>query len=408
VCRIKPRILDCRRCYSFIKQGFQELGRKGCGVNFETASVEDNKAEQYLTFNQSFMKTFASFAFAGMLALLSISANAAVWRVNNNPVVNANFNSITSALSSSSVAINDTVYVEGSAQNYGPLTVNKNVVLIGAGYFLTDNDSTQAFDQSSVVTSMSIAAAGARIFGFQINGSVTFSANDIVFERNRVNQTGSSATAINISSSRNNLTIRNNWIQRPITSSCCNAGWAIDVSTGSTNVYIIGNIIKAGTKANSSSWEPSQAGAIRMASNATAVLTNNVILGHMTLFNAIFNNNIQLNGTYSPTNMIQVAHNLGQSTQFGTSNGNLSNVNMATVFTYGPGGEDVDNHYQLLAGSPALGAGVSGVDAGAFGGDFPYYLSGIPAIPAVFEATIPTIVTTASGLNINTKIKAHD
>lgn len=354
------------------------------------------------------MKTLVSTCFAAALVLLTSASFATVWRVNNNPVVNANFNSISSALSSSSVAINDTVYVEGSAQNYGSLTVNKNVVLIGAGYFLTDNDTTQAFAQSSVVTSMSITAAGARIFGFQINGQVSFGANDIVFERNRINQTSTGGNAISISSSRNNITIRNNWIQRPITSNCCNGGWAIDMSTGSTNIYIIGNIIKAGIKANSGTWNPSSTGAINMASNATAVLTNNVILGHMNLFNAIFNNNIQLNGTYSSTNMIQVAHNLGQSTQFGTSNGNLSNVNMATVFTYGPGGEDVDNHYQLLAGSPALGAGVSGVDAGAFGGDFPYYLSGIPAIPAVFEATIPTIVTTASGLNINTKIKAHD
>lgn len=354
------------------------------------------------------MKTlFLPFA-AVALTLLSTSSFATVWRVNNNPVVNANFSTISAALSSSSVLANDTIYVEGSAQNYGSLTVNKNVVLIGTGYFLTDNDTTQAFNQPTIVTSITISTAGARVFGFQINGQVSINANDVVFERNRVNQTSTSGTAIIVQSNRNNINIRSNWIQRPITSSCCGGGWALDISTGATNIFVIGNILKAGTKANSNTWDQVSAGAIRMASNATAVFENNVVLGHMTLFNAIFNNNIQLNGTYSPTNMVLVSHNIGQSTQFGTSNNNQTNVNMSTVFTYGPGGEDVDNHYRLTTGSPAIGAGTSGVDIGAFGGSSPYYLSGMPAIPAVFSTTIPTVVTTASGLDINAKIKAHD
>jgi hypothetical protein len=354
------------------------------------------------------MKTLVSTCLAAALVLLSSTTFATVWRVNNNPVVNANFSTIATALSSGLVLINDTIYVEGSAQNYGALTVNKNVVLIGTGYFLTDNDTTQAFAQPTIVTSMTISIAGARIFGFQINGQVSINANDVIFERNRINQTSTSGNALIVQSSRNNINIRNNWIQRPITSSCCNSGWALDISTSATNIFVIGNIIKAGTKANSNSWDQNSTGAIRMANNATAVFANNVVLGHMTLFNAIFNDNIQLNGTYSPTNMVLVSHNIGHSTQFGTSNGNQTNVNMSTVFTYGPSGEDVDNHYRLSATSPALGAGTSGIDVGAFGGDYPYYLSGLPAIPAVFSTTIPTVVTTATGLDINAKIKAHD
>lgn len=418
MCRIKPRILDCRRGYSFIKQGFQELGRKGCGVNFETASVEDNKAEQYLTFNQSFMKTFASFAFAGMLALLSISANAAVWRVNNNPVVDADFNAISTAISTA--AVGDTIYLEGSVTSYGAMSVTKQLTIIGTGYFITENDSTQAFQSPSLLSSVTISSAanGTVLTGLQVQASFSSSsggliriqANDVTIDRcylyNTVSQ-GDRGTVVYIEPSKNNVTIKRSFIYRDNGNVCCSDPRInIDVQSGSTNIYILNNIIKNGMKGLNITNYTSRA--IRLANNATAVIQGNVINGVVEVYNSIYNNNIHIAGNYSELNMIQVAHNIGNATQYGTANGNQSSVDMSTVFEYGPSGENVDNHYMLKAGSPALGAGVSGIDAGAFGGDEPYYLSGIPAIPAVFEATIPTIVTTTSGLNINTKIKAHD
>ena len=53
---------------------------------------------------------------------------------------------------------------------------------------------------------------------------------------------------------------------------------------------------------------------------------------------------------------------------------------MATVFVDYSGtlGKSDDAKWKLKAGSPAIGAGVSGVDCGVFGGVTPYVLSGVP------------------------------
>jgi hypothetical protein len=55
-----------------------------------------------------------------------------------------------------------------------------------------------------------------------------------------------------------------------------------------------------------------------------------------------------------------------------------------------------DAQYQLKVGSPALGGGVQigaqKPDCGAFGGNDPYKLSGIPGIPTIYSLTVPSSV----------------
>jgi hypothetical protein len=69
----------------------------------------------------------------------------------------------------------------------------------------------------------------------------------------------------------------------------------------------------------------------------------------------------------------------------------------------------IDNGYILASGSPATAAGVNGGDCGAFGtgtGGQPYILSGMPEIPAIFEATVPSYGT--SSLQVNIKATTHN
>jgi len=81
---------------------------------------------------------------------------------------------------------------------------------------------------------------------------------------------------------------------------------------------------------------------------------------------------------------------------------------MTTVFVdlNGTLGYSDDERYKLKAGSPAIGAGVSGVDCGAFGGVTPYVLSGLPPFPRIYEATIPGTAYSDKGLSCTIKIKA--
>ena len=100
-------------------------------------------------------------------------------------------------------------------------------------------------------------------------------------------------------------------------------------------------------------------------------------------------------------------NNIGNSTQFGTANGNQENVDMATVFVDPTSGTDSD--YQLIPGtSPALGAGIAGEDCGIYGGSFPYHISLLPAIPAIWEVTLNNYGSDVVPINVNIKAKAHN
>lgn len=381
----------------------------------------------YSLLNQFFaMKTLYSIALVGFMALCSTSALATVWRVNNNstsPATSTDFTSVTTALNSASVQNGDTLYVEGSPASYGSITINKRVTIIGTGYFLTDNDTTQANTQRSRFSIVTVNAGGLGtvLTGLDIDASssswvLTINADSVVVDRCYIRNTTSTSSpggAILVSSNRSGVEIKRSFLDRPNNStSCCSTPRVtLEILDGCSNIVVDNNIIKNGPKGQAltsyDSW------AIRMGATATAIVRNNVINGRVQIFNSIFNNNIMIAGTGSSAQfnatMVSIQNNIGNSTQFGTTNGNQSNVNMTDVFEYGPGNENVDNHYVLKAGSPAIGAGVSGVDCGAFGGSQPYVLSGMPAIPAIFEVTLGSnVVTSSSGLQLNTKSKAHD
>jgi len=75
--------------------------------------------------------------------LLILTASASKWRVNNSGI-QAGFNSVQQAVSSSQVLPGDTLYVEGSPFSYGNVDLTKRLVIIGPGYFLGQNPETQA------------------------------------------------------------------------------------------------------------------------------------------------------------------------------------------------------------------------------------------------------------------------
>jgi hypothetical protein len=135
---------------------------------------------------------------------------------------------------------------------------------------------------------------------------------------------------------------------------------------------------------------------------ASNIIENNTIYGRISITSTPFGNNIQVVGTATFTNCAPY-NNIGNSTQFGTDFGNQSNVNMTTVFV---ATGTTDGKYQLAAGSPAIGAGQSGIDCGMYGGADPYVLSGIPDIPFFSSILIPGRVTPTNGLEIKLNIKS--
>ena len=94
-------------------------------------------------------------------------------------------------------------------------------------------------------------------------------------------------------------------------------------------------------------------------------------------------------------------NNLAPNEQFGTANGNRA-YEPANLFI---GGTSSDGKYQIKATSPYVKAGFGGTQPGIFGGSEPYVLSGIPPIPIIYDLNVPGSGSTATGLNINVKIR---
>jgi hypothetical protein len=103
-------------------------------------------------------------------------------------------------------------------------------------------------------------------------------------------------------------------------------------------------------------------------------------------------------------------HNIGSSTQYPIDPPDLNNqqnVIMDSVFVdydlY------IDKGYLLKPNSPAIGAGVNGGDCGVFGyqsGGVPYVLSGLPAIPAIYETEVESIGP--NSVSVTIKAKSHN
>jgi hypothetical protein len=75
-------------------------------------------------------------------------------------------------------------------------------------------------------------------------------------------------------------------------------------------------------------------------------------------------------------------------------------------WNFGHGGNSTDGQWQLKVGSPAIGAGEGGTDIGMFGGEYPYVLSGLPPIPAIYGLDAQSLPSNT--LDVNLKAKSHN
>lgn len=94
-------------------------------------------------------------------------------------------------------------------------------------------------------------------------------------------------------------------------------------------------------------------------------------------------------------------NNIGNSTQFPATDGNLQNVNMTALFV-----DLANNDYHLAANSPAIGAGHNGTDCGVYGGDLGFVDKGIPGLPYIYFLDVPAVASKKEGLKVTVKAKS--
>ncbi len=319
------------------------------------------------------MKKLSFVLLTALISGFAFNAHSTVFRVNNTPAITVPYATLQDAYNAATNG--DTIYLEGSAYNYGTIDVYKRLVFIGSGYFLNENPETQSNINASSVSTINFytGSSGSKITGLSITSSMYFASTNLqnmVFVRNFMNSVSTSYEATNFLFEQNyipyglngqyeNTNIRNNYLG-----------------------YFSANSI-----------------------NNTLAVYNNVMTVSTTLTAALCYNNILIG--YANFTNCTLFNNVCSETQVPAGNGNQLNVDMENVFVCFTTctGYSTDARWHLKTGSPAIGAGSSGEDCGMFGGPNPYLLSGMPAIPAIYNFIYNFNNST---INVDMKVKSHN
>ena len=326
--------------------------------------------------------------FIGVIVLLFTAsyshAQSRIWRINNDDA-SADYADLDEAVNDNiNVVSGDTLYLEGSAIEYSGATLTKRLTIMGPGYFLAENPQTPANTSSAIIGErliFSSGSEGSKLMGVEFDGvsnRPNINVSNITVMRCRL------PSGVVFFRAASGARIIQNYLE------------SIYPSTSNVTDLIIQNNIFTGF--------------VDLDDAAVSICENNVFTAEGLFMNAsFFRNNIL---TVSNLNIDRVdvissnfQNNLAPNGEFGMDNGNQT-VSIEDVFI-GPDEGSTDGQWQLKEGSPAIGAGVDGVDCGAFGGNNPYVLSGLPNIPIIYDLRTEGIGDAETGLPVQIKVKMN-
>lgn len=360
------------------------------------------------------------------ISILFIASNgfAKIWRVNNQSNYDGStlwgdnfggtasypvFKQINQAVAFGIVNNGDTLYVEGSTITYDEAIITKRLVIIGAGYFLSENPQTSnnVLETKLARIYFNGGSEDSRLMGVNIlapgssfNGVVYVNVNGITVKRCKVekyvelgyplqdvyilqnffpNTIGSNAIVSNGSSfftPPTDLVFNNNICQKTFT-------WGKPLSDPTTLWPIL--------QCNNNVFDGPDNNPNPTLAFSTSEFKNNILMAS----NATVN-------ISAPAGA--VSYNIGTlSTQFGTADNNLVVPDATTLFVTSA---SPDGKYQINDGTVADNSGSDNTDRGAFGGSAfnnRYTLSGLASIPVVYEITSPGATSTTLPVTIKAR-----
>ena len=374
-----------------------------------------------------------------LIFLLAISCSTfsqTIRRCNNNPgVTGVNVYTTLQAAHDASVA-GDIIHVEPSTTDYGSLNGIKRITIIGNGYFITENRSTNTpqDQKNSIVSSITLnsGASNTKIVGITIptNSKITVNVENVQIERCQLSliYLGSVAapTGNLYTNAGDNILIRGCFFTPSTTLS--GNGLKIqgsDVPNGIVggnpvfrkinNATIINNIHTTGYRLvgniqNSLIKNNTVSEGLSAISNASSefkidacTFNDNIVIGgnngsviNTNNISCIYSNNVQLCSACT-------------NNYFPTGNGNQNNIAPNTYFTASTSGAiDVDYKAIQLINSPGLTAGSGGGQVGAFGGTTPYILSGLAPYPIITIFTTSIVGNPTTPLSVNVTVRGNN
>ena len=349
------------------------------------------------TFKYNIMRS-KLFAFTLLLISFSTLVRANVWRVNSSMTTDVSqklFKTINEANLNASVAAGDTLMIEGSAIQYDGATLTKSLILIGPGYFLTENPQTQANGTPATVQEIDInsTASGSVLEGLTFsNGSSYYTpfvkADNVIITRCYCSH------PIQMDDNTKNVSILENYFLR----NAVNVGSSYYSFSNVTfkNNYV-GNDNGVSLNISTSDEEP----------RVFSSMDNNIFSGNIIATTTTFRSNIITSSSATVTiTSANIQSNLtagGQLNSVGSGNITYTSSSLFVSAT----GNSTDGQYQLQTSSPYIGSGFGGTQPGIFGGTQPYVLSGIPPVPSIYEFSADNAANKQTGLPVSIKVKTN-
>ncbi|MFB6320202.1 hypothetical protein [Saccharicrinis sp. FJH54] len=316
---------------------------------------------------------FTSFIFSFIFLTHSYGTK---WRVNNTAGIDADFTTFKAAHDAASPG--DTLMFEGSNLAYGDEdTLSKKLIIIGPGYFLGENEigNDNILPAELGVLYIDSAGRGSVIMGMSILGgfdALRVDASDLIIERNRIN----GSVAFCYEKPVQNVVVSKNYLAE------IDTRWSSE-TLFATGLIITNNIVTS---------------VIGFNNKTTATITNNVSGGHINANNSVIKNNVSAylvarDGSTYQYNVVVHDAPVGI--------GNIGNVAWDDIFVTAE--TSTDGEFVLSETSVAKEAGESSADCGAFGGDDPYILSGLPPMPFIYNVEIPATATGSLVVKINAR-----
>lgn len=340
------------------------------------------------------MKINHSILFMFALLISGLNSNAATLIVSSNfPQPAGVYATIQLAYNAASPG--DTIVITPAEGEYAGITIAKKIHIVGYGW---ERQSVSVPTTKTGSITCNAGAQGSSITGLEVNGVFAINTSNITIQRNKCQRIGVNYSCINI-------VIKQNYISSPFVNNSYDEDGSIVFIYGGAQVVLLNNIIiNTGLTARYSNGISAEYATTTIIYNNVIKATSDAIMlvksGDNCATHTI-KNNIVLNGNIVGTNELYISNNIGNSTQFATTNNNQQNVDMTTVFV------DPENlNFHLLEESPAIGAGFEGVDCGIYGGTFPFVDKGRSWLPIISEIEVPSMINAADGLNIGIKAKS--
>lgn len=341
------------------------------------------------------ISTSLKLLFLAVIIFINKPLMATTIRVNNNLTTdkaNRIYSNLQDANDDVATKAGDTLLVDGSVKAYSILKCNKKLVIIGTGYFLTQN-----LGQSNSVSS----TVGEIDFNSGSEGTVI---TGLIFSYSP-NTSKPYISVSGISIIRCYLT-NGLYIYNTINSLVLLQNYFDNNSISIINSFSFNGIILKNNVFNSSLI-------IDRFTNYPRIFTNvehNIFLGSVQIDVGSFKSNILASNTatvdiLSPS--IQNNITLGtQLSAYATNQSYKDNTQLFVGLT-AANNKSPDGQYKLIAGNAFATAGYNNEEPGIFGGTEPYVLSGIPTIPTIYELQADAVANKQDGLNVTIKARAN-